>query len=190
MSTVFKMPPATPTAPGPDETFVAQVRDRLAVRCPSWDRRYPRVLDLEAQILADMHEETSGHSSALSGEQSPRHFRDAFIGDRELSLRTVCHLVQSLNPAGPAAVRRLQRRLESAMGLRVGVSLAEAAARLASEAGDVSSATLRALEDGHAGPDDVETLDRELAQAEAACSTMRQVLARLKAQVVAVGAAR
>jgi hypothetical protein len=177
MSTVLKMASSEPQAAGPDETFTAQVRDRLAVRSPNWDRRYPHVLDLEAAVLADAHDETSGHSSALSGEQSPRHFRDVLLGERELTLRTICHLAITPNPAGPRAVRRLIRRLEAAMARPVRASLAESAGRLASEIADVSRETFLALEDGRSTLQELASVDRELADVEHAAVQMRQAVA-------------
>jgi hypothetical protein len=141
--------------PDPIETPADLIRDRIASRSQRMDQRYPAALDLEAAVVAGMHQALHGVAALTAGTHCPEHWREALRGERPMHLGDVCRLATEPGTEGRAAALAVVHVLARALGQSVEPADGRPRRGLATEAAEVSSSAAyltlsvaSALEDG------------------------------------------
>jgi hypothetical protein len=154
----------------PLSPFADRVRDALSLRASEMDELCPEALDLAAELVAALHEQLLGRATECRGNRGAGYFRQALRGEHPLTLEDIARLAleepEALVPALSILAARIGRQLAPAPRM---APAAQAAADVASAAGEVSSGTLRALEDG--------VIDQ--AEAHALCPGVRRLADRV-----------
>jgi hypothetical protein len=174
----------------PENAFADHLRDRLASRDQRMEERYPEALDLEARVVAAMHQELHGCAAAVAGVESPEQFREVLRGLRSMRVgRHLCRLVRSPRPEAKRAVDALLRILAEERGYRIepmgeatSASLAAAGGELVRESGDVSAVLMEVLEDGRVDAAELERLKREVGEMDRAAAKLHAQIAALEAR--------
>lgn len=144
------------------------------------DARYPKALDLEAEVVEAMHRALHGSASLYAGTHAPEHFREALRGLRPIQIGELCRLATEPGREGHEAVAGVVRVLAARLGLEVVDAKGTPARGLLVEVAQVSEAASRlvlavteAVEDGEVGRseraallDVVRTVKSELADVE------------------------
>lgn len=136
---------------GPEDVTVApareRVRDALAVRCVELEATAPEVLDLVAEVLAELHARLAGRASSTSGARAAKYRREQLRGEHPITLEDLAALALEAGTAlGPALAR-----LAEAAGHRIVIphdvvlptSVIEAHAALIESEGAFHAAVLR-----------------------------------------------
>lgn len=150
----------------------ARFRRAIAVRCERADQRYPEGCDLEAEVLADLHDALNGAAAELAGIHSPARWREALRGERTFPLADLCRLAVTPTKEARAAVRAVLARLEHAIEQHlatVGVTLSGRFAELEAAAGHALGDLAKAQEDGKVDATELRQLERDLDVTRAAC---------------------
>ena len=140
------------TAPGqgPQEDQVTpqdRLRDALAVRCTELEMTRPEVLDLTAEVLAELHSHLAGRASALAGNRPPKYFRETLRGEHALTLEDLTRLAidapTALGPALDLLARAAGHRIVIPHDVALPTSITEAHAALMEAAVEFHAALLR-----------------------------------------------
>jgi len=135
---------------GPQEDQVTpqdRLRDALAVRCSELEMTRPEVLDLAAEVLAELHVHLAGRASALSGNRSAKYFREALRGEHALTLEDLARLAvdagTALGPALDLLARAAGHRIVIPHDVVLPTSVVEAHAALMESAVEFHAAVMR-----------------------------------------------
>lgn len=196
MRLASRVPVASPEPSADPPAALARTRDNLAARCAGADDRYPEALDDEARALVTASVHVLGTWTLLRGLHTEVVWREIRRGLRHLHVFDLFRLARSQRPEARVFVREYVRVLAEALGYDLTprkaptVALTEAAARLQKEAGEVTSATLRALTDGHVDLDELDRIEAELADEDQARADMRAAVQATRAQLTGAGVRR
>jgi hypothetical protein len=154
-------------------------------------RLFPDALLLEAELVAIIGDGLLGERTLHHGTRSEDGWEDVFDGKRRILMGDFCRLVKSSRPKATGAVDAVLARLAAERGytLRptgpVDLTVAEAFADVARETGDLLGKGGIALADGTCDARDIEILETELQEAEAATVRLRVALHQRRTAIAA-----
>ena len=173
--------PLRPVKTGLLDTFVSQIRDRMAARARRVDERFPKALDLAARVVGRVARRLQGQAATFRGVRSPEKMREVLRGEREPRLSDLCIWATSDRPDARAAARDAVEELAAALGLTThtredkaaATSILELLGKRSKESGDVTSEALRRLADGQLDVADIDALLQELRESQDADDELR-----------------
>lgn len=161
-----------------------RTRDNLDARCAAAAEQYSDALDAEARALTLAGAKTLGTWTQFRGLHTPAIWREVRRGLRHLHAFDLFRMATSHHPVSRAFVVEYVRELAAGLGYDLAprkspaVSLMEAAARLQKETAEVTTSTMRALDDGSV---DLEEINGILSEASDVAQALPAVIAAAEA---------